>query len=153
MIKILPWIILSLVSWLNSASMSRRNDKFSQNWKNSHKLKGSKTSMKRHTYVTESPIHYIVLPPNPYTHIPGVGFLSPPLKHVFPSLSSSSMKIYLESFEETKELQEDTVKKANQEGIVTPGVVFINNGRLHTPRIMKPKMARKENRKFDQRKY
>merc|ERR1719361_279336 len=86
--ELLPWLLLSLASWPLSCN-GRRNDRFAKKWGSLHKLKPSRSSIKRHTSLKNSPIHYISLPPNPYSFVPGLGFISPAAKPSFPLPSPS----------------------------------------------------------------
>jgi len=85
---------LSLVVLLSSLFhlpflSSRRNSKYARNWSSLDKVK-TRSSIKRHISsgikLKNSPIHYISLPANPYSYVPGLGYISPaakPSSHLF----------------------------------------------------------------------
>jgi len=84
----LPLLIL-LASFLQPLLSTRRNSKFAKEWTKLDKVKGRSTIKRHissHVKLKNSPIHYISLPPNPYSFVPGLGYISPaakPTSHVF----------------------------------------------------------------------
>jgi len=94
----LPLLFL-LTTFLQPLLSSRRNSKFAKEWTNLDKVKGRSTIKRHissHVKLKNSPIHYISLPPNPYSFVPGLGYISPaakPTSHVFSHSQDNTGKV------------------------------------------------------------
>jgi len=95
---ILP-LLLFLSPFFTPILSGRRNSKFARDWTKLDKVK-SRSTIKRHisshVKLKNSPIHYISLPPNPYSYVPGLGYISPaakPTSHVFSHSQDNTEKV------------------------------------------------------------